>query len=207
MFEIGWTELLVIGVVALIVIGPRDLPAMFQQLGRFTAKMRTMARDFQRAMDQAANETGINDVARDLKAAGSIKSTGLNAMKDAAAKFEKWDPIKNAARPTTAATTAPVAATAATAAAATPAPALGPEVQALRDAQLKRQAIIAETTERLRAVATTPAPVVIEPVAETSEPAKPARKPRVKAAAPADPEKPKKPRKTAAKSDTKAPKT
>ena len=171
MFEIGWTELLVIGIVALIVIGPKDLPEMFRQLGRFTAKMRGMARDFQRAMDQAANETGLNDVARDLKAASSMKPSALNAVRDAASKFEKWDPIKNAARPTTPATTTP---TAAATTAATP----GPETQALLDAQAKRQAIVAETTERLRAVKAMPAAAPTPEAAAPEASAKPARKPR-----------------------------
>lgn len=94
MFEIGWTELMLIGIVALIVIGPKDLPDMFRTMGRFTAKMRSMARDFQRAMDQAAKETGVNDIAADLKAATSAKSMGLDAVKDAASRFEKWDPMK-----------------------------------------------------------------------------------------------------------------
>jgi len=200
MLDIGWSELLVVGVVALIVIGPKDLPGMFRQMGRFTAKMRSMAREFQRAMDQAANESGINDVAHDLKSAGSLKSTGLNAVRDAATKFEKWDPMKNAVRPTQ------PPAVAAAAAVTTP----GPETQALLDAQAKRQAIIAESTERLRAVSAPPSPAAPTPVAlplalvETpAEPAKPARKLRAKVAtqtetlATAPAEKLKKARKTA----------
>lgn len=94
------SELLVIGIVALIVIGPKDLPEMFRQLGRFTAKMRAMARDFSRAMEQAANETGVSDVAKDLHAVANPKAMGMNAVKDAVDKFERWDPIKNAAKPT-----------------------------------------------------------------------------------------------------------
>ena len=94
------SELLVIGIVALIVIGPSDLPEMFRQLGRLTAKMRAMAREFSRAMEQAATEAGVKDMARDLRAATDPKSLGLNAVKDAVNKFEKWDPIKNAAKPT-----------------------------------------------------------------------------------------------------------
>ena len=65
--DIGMSELLVIGIVALIVIGPRDLPEMFRQLGRMTAKMRGMAREFNRAMEQAAKETGVKDIASDLR--------------------------------------------------------------------------------------------------------------------------------------------
>ena len=65
--DIGWSELLLIGIVALIVIGPEDLPDMFRQLGRFTAKIRAMGREFSRAMEQAAKDTGVSDVAKDLK--------------------------------------------------------------------------------------------------------------------------------------------
>ena len=100
MLDIGWAELMVIGVVALIVIGPKDLPDMFRQLGRFMAKIRSMGRDFQRAMDEAARQSGVTDVAKDLKSATSAKAMGLDGLRTAADKFEKWDPIKNAAKPT-----------------------------------------------------------------------------------------------------------
>ena len=96
MFDIGWTELLVIGIVALIVVGPKDLPGMFRTLGRFTAKARGMAREFQRAMNEAADESGMKDAAKGLKAAASPRSTGLDALNKAADSFEKWDPAKAA---------------------------------------------------------------------------------------------------------------
>jgi len=92
--EIGWTELMVIGVVALIVIGPKDLPEMFRTLGRFTAKARSMAREFSRAMENAARETGVHEVAKDLKSVSSPKSMGLEAVKTAADKFEKLGPAE-----------------------------------------------------------------------------------------------------------------
>lgn len=148
MFDIGWTELLVIGVVALIVIGPKDLPEMFRQLGRFTAKLRSMARDFQRAMEQAAKESGAGDVAKDLKTLTSARNLGVDAVREAADKFEKWDPLKPAAKPaaeTAAAAPAPTAA-------ATPAAEMGPTTRALAEKQAQRKAILRETAERLKAV-------------------------------------------------------
>lgn len=100
MFGFDWPELIIIGIVALIFIGPEDLPDMFRQLGRFTAKLRQMSREFSRAMEQAAKDTGVSDVARDLKSSTSASSLGLDKVRAAADKFEKWDPIKNAAKPT-----------------------------------------------------------------------------------------------------------
>lgn len=98
--DIGWAEMLVIGIVALVVIGPEDLPQMFRQIGRFTAKIRNMSRDFSRAMDQAANEAGVKDMAKDIKTATSVGGLGLDKVKAAADKFERWDPIKgNLAKP------------------------------------------------------------------------------------------------------------
>ena len=71
MFDIGWSEMMVIGVVALIVVGPKDLPKMFHTVGQVMGKARGMAREFQRAMDAAGRETGVSDVARDLRKTAS----------------------------------------------------------------------------------------------------------------------------------------
>lgn len=92
MFDIGMTELLVIGVVALIVVGPKDLPGLFRTLGRFTAKARSLGREFTRAMNDAADQSGMKDVADGLKAATNPSKFGMDKLNEAATNFEKWDP-------------------------------------------------------------------------------------------------------------------
>lgn len=99
MLDLGMSELLVIGVVALIVIGPKDLPVLFRSIGKFTAKLRAMSREFSRAMEAAADDTGIKDVAADLKRATSPSALGIDAVRQAADRFEKWDPSQGIARP------------------------------------------------------------------------------------------------------------
>lgn len=195
--DIGWTELLLIGIVALIVIGPEDLPEMFRQLGRFTAKLRSMSREFSRAMEQAAKESGVKDVAKDINTIASPKNLGLNAVKDAADKFEKWDPLKatKAASTAKAAGATPVlaaagAAPSAAAVAAAPEVAAteGPATQALREKQTQRKAILREAAGKLKAVdgaeaapvgAPTPGAKAAKPVAETATAPKAQAKPRM----------------------------
>lgn len=81
MFDIGWSEMLIVGVVALIVVGPKDLPKMFRTIGELTGKARGMAREFQRAMDDAARESGVNDLGKTLrKTAGGPKQILKDAV-------------------------------------------------------------------------------------------------------------------------------
>jgi len=84
MFDIGWGEFFLIGVVALIVVGPKELPGLFRTVGQWTGKARAMAREFQRSLEQAANETGMNEVSQSLK---SLDRINLNSPSDTVRKY------------------------------------------------------------------------------------------------------------------------
>jgi sec-independent protein translocase protein TatB len=159
--DLSWSELLIIGIVALIVIGPKDLPGMFQQLGRFTAKVRAMGRDFSRAMEQAAKDSGVKDVAEDLRKVANPKAMGLDAVRSAADKFEKWDPLKPA--PVAAPLTPPPMPAAPPVVALGPKPAVGPATAALAEEVAAKRAAAAETAAALREARAEPAPVPAEP--------------------------------------------
>ena len=60
--SIGWTEMMVIAVVAIIFVGPKDLPGMLRQFGRFSRKVRSMAGDFQKQVDDALRDAELDSV-------------------------------------------------------------------------------------------------------------------------------------------------
>ena len=80
MLDIGWTELLVIGVIALVVVGPKDLPRVLRYVGYWVGKARSMAREFQRAIDQYSKEADLEDVKKMASAPGRAKSAIKNAI-------------------------------------------------------------------------------------------------------------------------------
>ena len=92
MFDLGWTEMLVIGIVALIVIGPKDLPVLFRTLGQFIGKAKGMAREFSRAMNDAAKDAGVSDVTKGLQAAVNPVNSAMDSVKSAASDLGKFDP-------------------------------------------------------------------------------------------------------------------
>jgi sec-independent protein translocase protein TatB len=69
LFDIGWPELMLIGVVALVVIGPKDLPRALRIAGIWVRKARTLSREFQSSIDQMIREAELEEVREELKKA------------------------------------------------------------------------------------------------------------------------------------------
>ena len=66
MFDIGWGELLLIGIVALIAIGPKELPGALRTLGQWMAKVRRMAAEFQNQFHDAIREAELSDLKKEV---------------------------------------------------------------------------------------------------------------------------------------------
>lgn len=66
MFDIGWFEMAVIGALLLVVVGPKDLPKVLRTVGYWTGKARSMAREFQRSLDQYVKEAELEDVKKSV---------------------------------------------------------------------------------------------------------------------------------------------
>ena len=82
MFDIGWSELLVIAVVALIAIGPKELPGVLRMVGQYMGKVRRMASEFQGQFQDAMREAEMADMKKHV-----------DEMSDAAKGFTDFDPL------------------------------------------------------------------------------------------------------------------
>jgi sec-independent protein translocase protein TatB len=107
MFDISWTEFLLIGVVALIVIGPKELPAVMRTMGQWTRKVRSMAADFQGQFQEAMREAEmadlkkqVDDIAQDVKNYDPLKDVRADveaAGKDIQTSLEEKPALMTAA--------------------------------------------------------------------------------------------------------------
>jgi sec-independent protein translocase protein TatB len=82
MFDISWTEFLLIGIVALVFIGPKELPAVMRTLGQYTRKIRSMAAEFQGQFQEAMREAEMGDLKK--------------SVDDLASDIKNYDPLKSA---------------------------------------------------------------------------------------------------------------
>jgi sec-independent protein translocase protein TatB len=82
MFDFSWSELLLIGIVALVVIGPKELPGVLRTLGQWMSKVRRMAGEFQNQFHDAMREAELADLKREV-----------DEMKAQASKYANFDPL------------------------------------------------------------------------------------------------------------------
>ena len=180
MLDIGWTELLVIAIVLIVVVGPKDLPPMIRAFGKTMANLRRMAGEFRTQFDDALREADMDDVrktiadAQSLNPASSIRDA-LNPLRqmgeDIKADLRKvtTPPVTPAEMP------APAAPEGVVSESATP-----PAPLVVTPSPLAEPAPVASAPiEKPKAVRKPRAKSVAEPVAET-----PASKPRKAAAKP-----------------------
>ena len=81
MFDIGWTELLVIAVVLIVVVGPKDLPPMLRAFGKMTARARKVAGEFRAQFDEALREAELDDVRNTISDAQKLNP--VNSLREA----------------------------------------------------------------------------------------------------------------------------
>ncbi|MQX35573.1 Sec-independent protein translocase protein TatB [Roseospira navarrensis] len=83
MLDLGWTELAIVAVIALMVIGPKDLPKVLRTLGQWTRRLRGLAREFQGHIDEVIRDAELDDVRDGIKKARRTNiGSSINKMVD-----------------------------------------------------------------------------------------------------------------------------
>ena len=72
MFDIGWQELFIVGVLALLVVGPRDLPRTLRTIMGYVRKAKGLAREFQNGIDEVAKEVELDDIRKEANRIGRM---------------------------------------------------------------------------------------------------------------------------------------
>jgi sec-independent protein translocase protein TatB len=148
MFDIGWGEFVVIGIVALIAIGPKELPGVLRTMGQWVTKIRRMAGEFQGQFQEAMREAEMADLKKDV-----------DEMAAAARGFSNFDPLATVRKEMDGAMTG--------AASAAATPAVAP------DANAAAAPVTAATPANPAAVATPPPAAPLAPFDAEAEGKKP----------------------------------
>ena len=101
MFDIGWQELFLIGLITILVVGPKEIPRVLRTVVAAVRKVRGLANDFQRGIDELARETELDEIRRDLEKGATLdlereleetidpKSEMSEAVKELQAEFKE----------------------------------------------------------------------------------------------------------------------
>src|SRR5947209_15361505 len=115
MFDLGWGKIIIIAVVALIAIGPKELPAVLRTVGQYMGKIRRMASEFQGQFQEAMREAEMADLKK-----------SVDEMTDAAKGFSDFDPLASVKKEVDSFTADPLATTPPADASPEPAPPAAP---------------------------------------------------------------------------------
>ncbi len=139
MLDLSWGEIVLIGAVAVIFIGPKELPGALRTMGKFMGKARTMAREFQNNVDDMIREAELQEIQKKVQSATNLASGGItgaiqNAI-DPKGEIQKAisapealaAPVETASAPTPAPTVEAPPAASVAAAAETPAATVPPK--------------------------------------------------------------------------------
>lgn len=77
---LGFSEIVVLGIIALLVVGPKDLPLMMRKLGRFMARMRGMAAEFRSGFDELARQAELDELRREVNALRNTARDGVSGF-------------------------------------------------------------------------------------------------------------------------------
>lgn len=101
--EVGASELIVLAAVALIVVGPKDLPVLLRKVGQFVARMRGMAADFRSSFDEMARQSELDDLRKEVEA---LRNTRLT---DTLGPIPTFEEINHGLQPSDSAAARPLA--------------------------------------------------------------------------------------------------
>ncbi len=79
MFDLGWSKLIIIAMLAIVVVGPKDLPALLRTIGKFIGQIRRQADEFRQQFNDAMKDTELDQIRKDVE---DIKRTATDSIRD-----------------------------------------------------------------------------------------------------------------------------
>ncbi len=76
MFDIGWQEIFIVAVIAIVVVGPKDLPHVLRTMAKFVNRARKLVREFQSGFDEVVREAGVDDIKESIERGASFDVGG-----------------------------------------------------------------------------------------------------------------------------------
>ena len=98
MFSFGWSEIALIVIVVIIVVGPKEIPNLLKQIGTFSKSLKKISRDFKNSLNELAEENDLKDVKKSISDLNSIKKNldptvdlqkEINSIKDTVGSLDK----------------------------------------------------------------------------------------------------------------------